>query len=109
MKPERIQLRRKKGWRLPANTVVVARPSKWGNPTTVINGTRRNAVELYRDQVDLWSADRKAMARRELRGKNLACWCPVFDEHGNRVPCHADVLIELANEKLTDGGQKTHE
>lgn len=30
--PERIQLSRKKGWRKPENTVVVSRPSKWGNP-----------------------------------------------------------------------------
>lgn len=30
--PKRIQLRRTKGWRKPPNTVVVARPSKWGNP-----------------------------------------------------------------------------
>jgi hypothetical protein len=35
--------------------------------------------------------------RRELRGKNLACWCPLEDENGNRVPCHADVLLEIAN------------
>jgi hypothetical protein len=27
----------------------------------------------------------------ELRGKNLACWCPL------NQPCHADVLLELAN------------
>lgn len=26
-----------------------------------------------------------------LRGKNLACWCPLDQ------PCHADVLIEIAN------------
>lgn len=30
--PERVQLSRRKGWRKPDNTVVVARPSKWGNP-----------------------------------------------------------------------------
>lgn len=30
--PQRIQLSRAKGWRKPENTVVVARPSKWGNP-----------------------------------------------------------------------------
>lgn len=29
--------------------------------------------------------------RRELAGKNLACWCPLDQ------PCHADVLLELAN------------
>jgi hypothetical protein len=27
----------------------------------------------------------------DLRGKNLACWCPLD------APCHADVLLELAN------------
>jgi hypothetical protein len=26
-----------------------------------------------------------------LRGKDLACWCPLDQ------PCHADVLLELAN------------
>jgi hypothetical protein len=30
-------------------------------------------------------------AARELRGKNLACWCNPGD------PCHADVLLEIAN------------
>jgi hypothetical protein len=30
--------------------------------------------------------------RQELRGKNLACWCP------EGSPCHADVLLEIANE-----------
>jgi hypothetical protein len=29
--------------------------------------------------------------RAELRGKNLACWCPLDQ------PCHADVLLEIAN------------
>lgn len=29
--------------------------------------------------------------RRDLRGKVLACWCPIGS------PCHADVLLELAN------------
>ena len=91
MKPKRIQLRRTKGWRLPPNTIVVSRPSKWGNPNTVINGNRRNAAALFAMQMVMWPDDRKAEARRELRGKNLACWCPLGE------PCHADVLLELAN------------
>lgn len=33
--PRRIQLRRTKGWRLPAGAVIVSRPSRWGNPFTV--------------------------------------------------------------------------
>ena len=31
-KPVRVQLSRKKGWRMPENTVSVARPGRWGNP-----------------------------------------------------------------------------
>lgn len=36
---------------------------------------------------------RNEMVRRlpELRGKDLACWCPLDK------PCHADVLLELSN------------
>ena len=29
----------------------------------------------------------------ELRGKNLSCWC------GETKPCHADILLKLANQK----------
>lgn len=29
---KRVQLRRAKGWRKPEGAIVVARPSKWGNP-----------------------------------------------------------------------------
>jgi hypothetical protein len=29
--------------------------------------------------------------RLELRGVNLVCWCPLDQ------PCHADVLIKIAN------------
>ena len=33
--PERIQLRRTKGWRKPAGAVIVSRPSRWGSPFPV--------------------------------------------------------------------------
>lgn len=53
-----------------------------------------HAVDLFRlhtgpmgnyepDDIEAWLAP--------LRGKNLACWCPLD------APCHADVLLELAN------------
>jgi len=32
MKPQRIQLRRTKGWKMPPGAIYVGRPSKWGNP-----------------------------------------------------------------------------
>lgn len=34
-RPQRIQLRRVKGWRKPLGTINVARPTKWGNPFPV--------------------------------------------------------------------------
>ena len=36
--------------------------------------------------------------RANLAGHDLMCWCPLEDGNGNRVPCHADVLLELANQ-----------
>ena len=94
--PRRIQLSRKAGWKIPPNTVVVSRPSKWGNPFTLKNNTRVIAVMRYDTLVSGNSAsDFPCIAdiQRELRGKNLACWCPLDQ------PCHADVLLRLANEK----------
>lgn len=59
--------------------------------------TQQEAVDLYRedlegalDDPDWWY--RNGAAFKFLRGHDLACFCPLD------VPCHADVLIELANE-----------
>lgn len=90
--PKRIQLSRKKGWRLPPNTINVARPSKWGNPFRVEEYGRWGAVDRFRVFMTLRPAVRGKMLNvEELRGKNLACWC------GPDQLCHADVLLELAN------------
>jgi hypothetical protein len=43
-----------------------------------------------------------------LKGKHLACWCPLVDEDGNSVPCHADVLLELANRDCLTRPQKRY-
>jgi hypothetical protein len=95
--PIRVQLSRKRGWRMPPNTVKVCRPSKWGNPFRADwpegGKDRAWAVSAFRGAL---TADVIAEARRELRGKNLACWCPLNE------PCHADVLLEVANASLDD-------
>lgn len=117
----RVQRKRTKGWRMPENTIYVGRGSKWGNPITFSDvgaqfpslddigigtlivrdfhvlartgrlyfpnwrflGGKRGPVEfLYPSAVSIVA---------ELAGKNLACWCPLDQ------PCHADVLLELAN------------
>jgi hypothetical protein len=107
---KRIQLRRTKGWRKPENTVNVARPTMWGNPFPVDVYGRDGAVDRFRrllvgpmsaremsesstciDGSLVWAAKYINRSLAELRGKDLACWCPLDQ------PCHADVLLELAN------------
>lgn len=102
--PQRIQLSRAKGWRMPENTVKVDRTTKWGNPFKVgernpcgtITQNNRHAWQLY---FGFAPQNQKLVdaARAELRGKNLACWCklPVSYEDDT---CHAAVLLKIANE-----------
>ena len=96
--PKRIQMSRQQPWRADnPDAVIVARPSKWGNPYTVSGETdRAGAVALFEDM--LRRAPRGSDGatvyddiRLALAGRDLACWCPLD------VPCHADVLLELAN------------
>lgn len=120
--PQRIQLKRTKGWRLPRNCVVVSRPSPFGNPFTLddvllegggksdVRGARAEAIRRYKvwlgvepdpaGRFDGLYPERKAAVLRrlpELRGKDLAGWCPLCYPDGSACPCHADVLLELAN------------
>jgi len=90
----RVYSRRKGAEPLPLTSaaVYVGRPSMWGNPFVVgEDGSQGECVELYRQ----WVAEpervtlRRAI-RRDLRGKDLVCWCAP-------KPCHADVLLEIAN------------
>ena len=90
--PRRIQLSRKRGWKKPPNTVVVARPGKWGNPFKVTLGVSQAAAVA---EFEAWlkgdGAELLNGAKIELRGKNLACWCKPG------TPCHADVWLLLVN------------
>ena len=90
--PQRFRRSRRKGTRLSAGVVVVTRPTKWGNPHPLELG-RKEAVRRYHEDL---LAGRLAVtvedAKRELGGRDLACYCPL-DE-----PCHADVLLAVANE-----------
>jgi len=97
MTPRRIQLSRRKGWKMPPNTVKVDRSTKWGNLYHVgmyKDFTAADAVDSFRFRLtDNLHVDARRINADigELRGKNLACWCPLDQ------PCHADVLLELAN------------
>ena len=84
---------------MPPNTISVCRPGKFGNPFVVNDErTQAEAVSEFRNWlVEEYSnvmPERKRIildSLHELRGKNLACFCSDGD------PCHADVLLELAN------------
>jgi hypothetical protein len=119
----RIQRRRTKGWRMPDGAVYVGRPSRWGNPFVLGEtylwlgstdlpfpiGTHREpgvydhnirverltepriAVEWFRAWFPMLQSNRPYFGLDPLRGHDLVCWCPLDQ------PCHADVLLELAN------------
>lgn len=96
--PKRIQRKRTKGWKMPPNTVYVGRPTKWGNPYIITDWQpRERCIERLREHyvdplLQRVIYPNREMAIRELRGKDLACWCPL------NQPCHADVLLEIAND-----------
>lgn len=122
--PVRLQLSRRAGFDLQAHSravnglpaVNVARPSKWGNPFVVgKDGTRQDYVGFYAAMVNGYAAltrtprveqliEAGAYVRKnypELKGKNLACWCALDGK-----PCHADVLLDLANRPICE---ETHD
>jgi len=96
---------------VPVDAVYVGRPTKWGNPFVIgKDGDRREVINLYTLHIQQlvaefvaqsgitlprpgWSLAQEALA--ELRGKDLVCWCAP-------LPCHADVLLEIANGEAID-------
>ncbi len=83
---------------IPLDAVYVGRPSKWGNPYKI--GWQKHNIYWNRDDVILMykkmiAEGFSATQLAELKGKDLVCWC-------SPLPCHADVLLELANESTQE-------
>lgn len=122
MVAKRIQRKRTKGWQMPDGVVYVGRPGVWGNPYSDKWFLRFHfdvqlALSLFRATAqgcwlpnlskDLQEHVQKMVYEEhcewlkrqhrvgahigQLRGADLACWCRLDQ------PCHADVLLELAN------------
>lgn len=99
IKPKRIQRKRTKGWKMPSGAIYVGRGSRFGNPHKASdynffsddqcrNAARRDYLhDLESGQLPYRHED----IRRELRGKDLVCWCPLDSF------CHADDLLKIAN------------
>jgi len=119
---KRIQRKRTKGWKMPENAIYVGRPTKWGNPfklspsgfvmlldprdgkwnkwSVTRNHDLQTIVNIYETWINgtiIFPEWMKPPDISELKGKDLACWCPII--HKNKyVPCHADILLSLAND-----------
>jgi len=99
--PQRVQLKRSRGWKMPANAVKVDRTTRWGNPFTIADcGSAAIAVAQHRR----WMRGEipapggvvppsPETIRGALAGRDLACWCAADG------PCHADLLLAIANRK----------
>lgn len=66
--------------------------SIWHNPFSVKKYTREESLKKYREYItDKLSKDSNLRTQlKELKGKNLGCWC-------YPLPCHGDILVELIN------------
>lgn len=122
MFPERIQQRRTAGWRMPLNARSVTRPGRYGNPWSVMRPPRdplyslagpwtapgfvdkTQAAAVAVDLFERWMTGQIELPEKwwpkpdlaPLEGRDLACFCPVGE------PCHADVLLRLANPHAVD-------
>jgi len=122
--PERIRVRRVKGWTMPKDAKYVGRPTQYGNPFKVSEEVDRDSAlwpyiaetvpggvfgldsvtPLARDVVvdayGAWLLDQPALmltAWDDLAGRDLACWCPL-PAPGERDYCHARFLLEMVND-----------
>ncbi|MGV3650927.1 MAG: DUF4326 domain-containing protein [Devosia sp.] len=122
VRPQRLVLSRRRGFDLQAMSLAlnglpakrVSRPGPWGNPFAIEavmteTGLPREAAQARAvEAFGRWIAgaptgfgehgqppSRDAI-RAALSGHNLACWCAAG------TPCHADILIGLANPDAPD-------
>jgi len=118
---ERIQRKCAKGYRIPKTAKYVGRPTKWGNPFKVVKKIgylgylvwmiqfkddyncgdffgykyKKDAIERAVKEYDSWLSFQirnKKIDLTELKGFDLACFCPLSS------PCHVDVLLKRVNE-----------
>ncbi len=82
--------------KIPPDAIYAGRPGKWGNkyrigaphPDTGKPMTRLDVIALYRK--DLENDPKRLEELKRYKGCDWWCWCAP-------LPCHADVLLELAN------------
>lgn len=124
MAPTRVQLSRRRGWRMPRNTLRVDRTTLFGNPFDVreygyelalrlFEATARGAwlpanvgdvdeptremlYEAHHHWINRLGGSPVEAIRTALRGRHLACWC-ALPGRGPDDQCHAAILLRIAN------------
>lgn len=70
--------------------VYIGRPSIWGNPFIIgRDGDKTDRLGKYRTWI-MSQPELIERAKKELRGRTIACWC-------KPEACHGDILAELAD------------
>lgn len=73
----------------PTGAVYIGRPSVWGNPFSVAEFGREEAIRKHADLV-LHNRVLMDLVKEKLAGKDLVCYCAP-------KACHGDVLLAVAN------------
>lgn len=75
---------------IPPQAVYIGRPSRWGNPFPL--GDFRSREECLAAYAEWLFAQPELIEaiKRELRGKDLVCYCAP-------KACHGDLLLKIAN------------
>jgi len=73
--------------------VYIGRPSKWGNPFSVEEYGRTEAIKKYKEYI--LSTPELLYSLHELDGKILGCYCKALS-------CHGDVLVELRQQQISE-------
>lgn len=120
-RPQRLQLSNLRDFRLPDNSVRVHRGTEWENPYQVerdadgaplLTGpggeiwndaggwdTPTSWSNVHARAVELFRRDIEGRDLSALRGKNIACWCPI-----GHPDCHGEIYLQLANAPAGEQG-----
>lgn len=79
----------------PPRAVLVDRTTDFGNPFVIgKDGNRSDVLAKYEHWI--WMPEQVELRQRmmkELRGKDLLCWCAP-------KPCHAHIILGIANSPM---------
>lgn len=85
---------RVKKMKLPPMTKKIDRSTKYGNPFSIDEFGRDQALRLYEIYLD-WVLKKKLLSLDELKDMDVACSCKPEEN------CHGDILLKRLNE-ITD-------